>query len=311
MAEGRGHWVEHLFPPTFGYTADQLLSTGGPTSSQSETDSGTKLGSPPPTALRRVYEKVLEDFSAEMRGRETTSTAETPEGEVDGRVSRVSWGGGPDESCIWTQQELETLREVFRAAKDQNRKLTTILDLANKQIKTLEVKCKEQEEQLEKRYKQLKEARKEIQRLKINSDQLNSEVTKSQRKITNLSEDVQDLQAVKDDLQRQLNETTIAYEKERLARCELEQRLQTQEQQLEDVKFKSKEATRLKYEREVRELQRRVLTLQEELDREQQTHGINQKALDNMRKHFASLPDTANDDKPETEDHFLSKLSYF
>ncbi|XP_078612319.1 uncharacterized protein LOC144882422 [Branchiostoma floridae x Branchiostoma japonicum] len=311
MAEG--HWVEHLFPPTFGYTADQLLSTGGgPTSS--ETDSSTKLGSPPPTALRRVYEKVLEDFGAEIRGRETSATESSGplEDEVTGRVSRLSWGGGPDESCIWTQQELETLREVFRAAKDQNRKLTTILDLANKQIKTLEGKCKEQEDQLENRYKQLKDARKEIQRLKIHSDQQSNEVTKSHRKISGLSEDVQELQVAKDDLQRQLHETTIAFEKERLLRCELEQRLQMQEQQLEDAKLKSEEFMRLKYEKEVRELQRRVLTLQEELDREQQTHGINQKALDNMRKHFASLPaDTANVEQPETEEHFLSKLTYF
>ncbi|CAH1245308.1 Hypp7459 [Branchiostoma lanceolatum] len=307
MAEG--HWVEHLFPPTFGYTTEQLLSTGGPTSS--ETDSSAKLGSPPPTALRRVYEKVLEDFGAEMRGRETTSTAESLEGEFTGRVSRLSWGGGPDESCIWTQQELETLREVLRAAKDQNRKLTTILDMSNKQIKTLEDKCKEQEDQLDIRYKESKEAKKEIQRLKIHSNQLNSEVTKSRSKITGLCEDIQELHVTKGNLQRQLNETTIAFEKERLLRCELEQRLQMQEQHLEDAKFKSKEAMRLRYEKEVRELQRRVLMLQEELDREQQTHGINQKALDNMRKHFASLPDTTSVEQPETEDHFMSKLSYF
>ena len=89
-------------------------------------------------------------------------------------------------------------------------------------------------------------------------------------------------------MQKELNQ-------EHRLRTDLEFRLQEDAHKLRLDHIAQEEELKLDYQAQINALYTELDETREALEKEQRTHGINKKALDHLRRHFASLPMTTTD----------------
>ncbi|XP_077987335.1 uncharacterized protein LOC144441943 [Glandiceps talaboti] len=269
------HWVEELFPPYYTYSTEEIL-----TKYEEET--------PPMEKVKALYEKVRQEINIERAANQQKAVqagdtlAEYYEQE-EAKLRQL------EESCIWTHKELEVLREMLHSAKEQNIKLASMLSVAHKQAKDLDVQCKKQTKIIEKRSRKLHESQQQCKRISLHRDHLKSEHTKTNGRIRLLRTDIKELKDEKLQLKKELLETRKMLTDEKLARQEAEIQLDDKGRQHELEKAVREENIRLDFQAQIHKLYEEITDLKIELEREQTAHNIDKRGLDHLRNHFASL----------------------
>ncbi|XP_070539053.1 coiled-coil domain-containing protein 160 homolog [Ptychodera flava] len=269
------HWVEELFPPYYTYSTEEIIAKY-----EKET--------PPMDKVKALYEQVRQEINAERKSHQQKAV-QAGDTLAEFYANEEAKLRQLEESCIWTHKELEIIRELFEMSKAQNIKLSSMLNVAHKQVTELEAKCKKQTKVIETRSKKLHDSQQECQRTKIHRDQLKADQKKSLGRIKLLKEDIKDLKEERFQLKRELKEMRKTLTQERLARQEAEIELDEKGKWYERERIVREDNIRLDYQGQINKLYEEITDLKIELEKEKTAHNIDKRGLDHLRNHFASL----------------------
>lgn len=288
--ERPGDWILELFAPSYARAADVLE---GKHEVKEEGPRIKVVSALDPQSIHNVYERVhmMIKMDEELKKEKEQAAKggsslkkrplsdELTEKTVDLR-----------DSGIWNSEELSVLRNVFRAAKSQICGLEVKLKQTQRHNAELEDKLAAQSKMLETKSKKLSEATKANHRLKIHCDELQREVKATGMKLDAVTDMWKEIDQEKLRMMKETQEMRVALDRERMAREQLEVKLQEARQEATREKKLAEDSAKIQYEQHILRLEEEIRKMQEELDAERQLHTKNKKALDHLRTHFASLP---------------------
>lgn len=194
------------------------------------------------------------------------------------------------DSCIWDAEEIAVLRKVYKAAKEEITQLKVRIHETEDRNKKLEQRAVTLETLLQDKTSKHTEAKKANRRLKIHCDTLQEEVGKATAKVKMLHEMYEEAKEERARYLSEAHEARVNLDKERLKRKALQAQLNSQSQKFAVDKVLAEENIRLAYEQEMSDLQKRLETVSTDLEGERNQHSVTRKGLEQLQKHFSSLP---------------------
>lgn len=193
------------------------------------------------------------------------------------------------DECIWSQSELKMLRKFLQKAKMQNLKLAAMLQSAQDEIETWKEKFNDVAEADELVNSSFRILKKKYERLKVNYKALKEDVRRYHSNLKVSREDCRQLKLERDDIQKALSQTQAELNKEKLNNEHLQLILNKKEKEYEESLNSHEHFLEQQHLLEIAKLQKEVVRLTEEFEKEKQDNDLNKKALEHLRGHFANL----------------------
>lgn len=288
------HWVDELFPPRFNFTTpfdsdkvqyetdytrkiknvqkiyqDVYLATKSPNKDKQELD--TSLNSLQPT---KSLESVIEEKSA---------LCDKIKAESEQNVNNVT-----ERECIWSKDELKVLRKSSKRSKLNNIRLSVLAHSLQKDCEHLRNMCQEQAREILKCNRKYNEVRKQNKRMKITCRAFKEDTKKYNvdfeecQGLLEVAVSTRESSEVK--LLHTEKELEVTQKKLEIFKSEVEKQKMMQNRMLKNQKT----ALELIHAKEVYRLTAKLEETQLRLEKEQNDHTINKKALEHLRLHFAS-----------------------
>lgn len=279
------HWVAEVFPPKFQFeSVDELLKCP-----EEDNESKEKV-----KHLNEVYRKVYleEEKSKKSTDDELKVSLERLERKQrvpKGRKQKSKAEHKDKDECIWSKSELQMLRKFLQKAKMQNLKLVAMLESAQSEIDTWKEKFKDVAESDELVNNDFRSLKKKYERLKVNYRALKEDVRRYHANLKISREECRQLNLERDDLQKSLSQTQAELNVERLNCEHLQLRLNKKEKEYEESLKTHEHFMEQQHLLELAKLQKEVIRLTEEFEKEKQDNDLNKKALEHLRGHFANL----------------------
>ncbi|XP_013402466.1 leucine zipper putative tumor suppressor 1-like [Lingula anatina] len=298
-ATGKPHWVEELFPVTFTLDSADLDLDTQPTDidvqKADKKEPETKISQFDLSSIKNVYERVLlmTQIEEEEREKEKRAKELRKKGELKFRsrgCQTETVPVDPEDSAIWSTKEISVLRSVFRTAKEQNAKLKHVAEDLDRRNKELETRCKNQAKALDSRNKSLREVAKANERLKILCDSLKVDSQKAGCEIEELTAELRHTKSLYSETCKDLNVLRKDHDHLRLLHKNVMVDMENQKQEFLREHRLREENIKLLYENDISDLQRDLVSVTAELEKEKQEHYMTKKGLEHLRKHFSSLP---------------------
>lgn len=193
------------------------------------------------------------------------------------------------DECIWSQSELKMLRKFLQKAKMQNLKLAAMLQSAQDEIETWKEKFNDVAEADELVNSSFRILKKKYERLKVNYKALKEDVRRYHSNLKVSREDCRQLKLERDDIQKALSQTQAELNKEKLNNEHLQLILNKKEKEYEESLNSHEHFLEQQHLLEIAKLQKEVVRLTEEFEKEKQDNDLNKKALEHLRGHFANF----------------------
>ena len=192
--------------------------------------------------------------------------------------------------CIWNSNEIDVLRSVFQAARDQNLKLRAEIHETRDQFEKLQEKHKKQCGDEEARSTRLREAAKANKRFTIVVQNMKQQLESAVRQIDGLRAQVRHMEESRKTNMAAIHELRVASDRERIDRKKAELELQRQTQEALRERRIHEENLKLMHDEDIQYLQKTLEELGVELDSEKKAHERTKRGLNHLRQHFSSLP---------------------
>ena len=279
------HWVAEVFPPKFQFeSVDELLKCP-----EEDEESKEKV-----KHLNEVYRKVyLEEKSKKSTDEElkvkSLERLEKKQRVPKERKQKSKAEDKDKDECIWNHSELQMLRKFLQKAKMQNLKLAAMLESAQGEIDTWKEKFKDVAESDEHVNNNFRILKKKYERLKVNYRALKEDVRRYHANLKISREECRQLNLERDDLQKSLSQTQAELNVEKLNCEHLQLRLNKKGKEYEESLKNHEHFMEQQHLLELAKLQKEVLRLTEEFEKEKRDNDLNKKALEHLRGHFANL----------------------
>ena len=193
-------------------------------------------------------------------------------------------------SCIWTSQEIDVLRAVFKTASSQNNELRASLAATKQELEIIQQKHRVKSKILNTEGEHLSEAKKANERLKILCDNLKAQNKEAEKKILAQDKETKAYSKWNREHLKKILELQKEADLERLQREEIETTLTLQSQEALREQILREENLKTLHAEDMRCLQNKISELRELLTKEKKDHERTKKGLYHLRTHFASLP---------------------
>ncbi|KAM3910740.1 PHD finger protein 6 isoform 2-T4 [Leptodactylus fuscus] len=290
MASSKKHWVEELFAPRF--SAEDFLHE----SFEPELLISEKLAIERARKLEGIYKAALCEFQEKEKKRELLSKMITRESSVqeqavptqnatcekaDNDSAATSKSSG---HCIWNEKELNLLRSEMNKKHSEAAHSNLQLRACKLQISELKAKQKETERELEALKVALAGSKRANECKNVLINRLKKDGEKKEADLQALRKDLAEKCVLVQDLTTSLSKATSEMQHLHLQNTDLQQELQTLQQQQELQILIASEKTKLKYDAEIRRLQREKETLKEERQLERHQRDQDVAELDLLRR---------------------------
>ncbi|XP_069468928.1 coiled-coil domain-containing protein 160 isoform X1 [Ambystoma mexicanum] len=304
------HWVERLFSPH--YSVQDFFDEP----CQTESLSSEKQCMERAKRVEKIYNLTTKKIQEEEKRKRKDYISKQivhesrpkPSGkDADNKNVKTIYRGTPlysgdsnfgsgtedhEDTCIWTAKELAVLqREMSKKGREVESQRIQLISL-NAEIAELKGKLKKTEEAYEKAERDLVLSNRKTTCYAISMQQLEKENFKKDLELQVVREELKeksktisslnkDLQKAKMDIQSLVLQNKD-YQKQAI---ELKQ-----QQEIRNLAFKEKE--KLQYRLHLKKMNQEIEAIREEMNHEKLQHARNLGALDLLRKHFSSLPDS-------------------
>ena len=250
---------------------------------------------------------VFEHSSDRAAGRRPkTKTVDTSTSDIDQKAP-LNFG----DPCIWNTREIDVLRRVFQSAQKQNINLKARLQGSEEELEKLKKKHKALTITQGSNSGNIQSAVKANQRIQLLSQNLKVQLDKANRDIQLLEKELGELKDSKRESLKELRDTRVLLDSERLEKKRLEIDLQNQNKEVLREWHLREDNLKLLHQEDIGYLRKQNTKISRQLEQEKKDHHRTQKALEHLRLHFANLP-LAGEDKPRavvTSDQ-LKKWTY-
>lgn len=279
------HWVDELFPPKFNFTtpldSDRV---------QYETDYTRKIKN-----VQKIYQDVYstrQDLDTRFNSLQPAKSLESVVEEKSALCDKIKAGSNvgnvTERECIWNKDELKVLRKCLKRSKLNNIRLSVLARSLQKDCEHLRNMCQEQGREILKWNQKYNEVRKQNKRMKITCNAFKEDAKKYNvdfeecQGLLEVAVSVRESSEVK--LLQTEKELEVTEKKLEILKSEVEKQKMMQGRMLKNQKA----ALELIHAREVYRLTTKLEETQLRLEKEQNDHTINKKALEHLRLHFAS-----------------------
>lgn len=285
-------WVEELFSPSLNLEKEAIME--GVNKETAVKSKIKRISMLDPETVREVYERVhmMSMMNDEMKTTglkkslplEQKSTI-TPN-DVPKKIVEVNL----EESCVWDSEEISVLRKVFKQVKEENRKYRVKNKEIEKRNMELEMKYNSLLKDLDDKNFKLTEVIKANSRLKIHCEHLQNELDETNVRMTAMEQIFKEINEEKGKMVKDVHELRLAADKERMEKNSLQLKLQAIQHQTASEKIALEESIRIQCRDQIANLEKNVMDLTKELNKEIKAHKTTKRGLDHLRNHFASLP---------------------
>jgi chromosome segregation ATPase len=195
-----------------------------------------------------------------------------------------------DECCVWDSKEISVLRKVFKQVKEENRKLTVKNREIEKRNMELQMKYNSLIKDLDDKNFKLTEVIKANSRMKIHCEHLQKELDETNVRMTALEQIFKEINAEKAKMVKDVHELRLTADRERMEKNSIQLQLESIQHQTASEKIALEEKIKIQCRDQVANLEKNVMDLTKELNKEIKAHKTTKRGLDHLRNHFASLP---------------------
>ncbi|XP_014684894.1 coiled-coil domain-containing protein 160 [Equus asinus] len=312
MDARRKHWKENMFAPFFS-AQDVLDQTSQPeSSSEQKTSEKTKR-------MEGVYNLSSRKFQEESKFKRKEFTSQLNEKEqgpnLRARKINISKNeadansasceasnlgvaakeglNSTDGHSTWTTKELPTPPRQDK--KDKKKKFTKgmspklRLNLLNEELEELKMKCKEIEEEFENAEKELLNSKRVVSAKHLNFQGTGMETSKKDWELQALRNDLSEKAINVKNLTEELQQAKEVIHKLSLENRDLKEAVRKLKRQTELGNALLREEMKLYYELEMEKIRGELDAIKNELRAEKTLQARNNRALELLRKHFASV----------------------
>jgi len=226
-------------------------------------------------------------------------TEETPEAQEDRHTQRSLPADGQsdsatdrqrtsvkEDSCIWVSNEMQVLRQAFKATNEENAHLCSQVRVLHDDVDRLTVERREQRKLLESNQQCLHKAETANKRLQMLVNHLKSELDRTTKELEHLRSVEAERNELSSQLQKMQSELSTA-------ECQRDRDVATAEakwhQVLEEQRL-TETVAKTQVDSDMVKLVDRVEELEQQLRQERADHSLTRKGLEHLRVHFSSLP---------------------
>ncbi|CAD5118142.1 DgyrCDS6878 [Dimorphilus gyrociliatus] len=202
-------------------------------------------------------------------------------------------------NCIWTQNEIATIRTEYMKIKKENSRLNALITLYKQQNEELEKNVKEIYKRYEEKHKKYFEGKKKCDRLQILCKSLYKDVEKCTLRVEKLEYLLCSLRNERIDTNKEVTQLKTNLNVE-IVRHQSDCANFERERSNLEASFKQKEdEIRLGYSQQISRLEYKLDQLTDELEKEKSDHKRTLKALEHLRRHFMTV--NIDEDKQSDE----------
>ncbi|XP_012508718.1 PREDICTED: coiled-coil domain-containing protein 160 [Propithecus coquereli] len=306
MAARRKHWKENMFTPFFS-AQDVLEWASQPESSEQTTVDKTKR-------IEGIYNLSSRKFQEEnkFKRKEYISQLNETEQEPNLRARKVNISKNEgdtnsascescnvdvatEESCNSTEDHSTWGTKKLLRRQDKRKKFTKgmspklRLNLLNEELEELNMKCRKIEEEFENAEKELLNTKKEVSTKPLNFQEPGMDTSKNDWELQALRKDLSEKATNVKNLTEELQQAKEVIHKLNLENRDLKEAVRKLKHQTEVGNTLLKEEMKLYYECEMEKILRELDAIKNELRAEKTLQARNNRALELLRKHFASV----------------------
>ncbi|XP_057574958.1 coiled-coil domain-containing protein 160 isoform X2 [Hippopotamus amphibius kiboko] len=316
MDTRRKHWKENMFAPFV--SAQDILDEA----SQLDSSSG-QMTLDKAKRMERIFNLFSRKFQEEnkFKKKEFISQPNENEQEPNLRERKINISkneaGTNSVSCESSNLDIAT-EESFNSTeepptwgtkelptppgKDKKKKFTKgmspklRLNLLNEELEVLNMKCRKIEEEFENAEKELLNSKKEVSSKPLNFQEAGMETSKKDWELQALRNDLSEKATNVKNLTEELQQAKEVIHKLSLENKDLKEAIRKLKQQTEVGNALLKEEMKLYYEVEMEKIHGELSAIKNELKAEKTLQARNNRALELLRKHFASVRSSGTPD---------------
>ncbi|XP_048747603.2 uncharacterized protein LOC125659853 [Ostrea edulis] len=289
-------WVNEIFSPALNLEKESIMegvNKDGVVKSKIK-----RVSVLDPETVQEVYERVhmMSVMNDEMKTtglKKTTGIKQSQSADlslIKEEKKPRSVEVNVEESCVWDSQEISVLRKVFKQVKEENVKLSVKNREIEKRNMELEMKYNSLLKELDDKNFKLTEVVKANSRMKIHCEHLQKELDETNVRMTALEQIFKEINTEKAKMVKDVHELRLAADRERMEKNSIQLKLESVQHQTASEKIALEEAIKIQCRDQVANLEKNVMDLTKELNKEIKAHKTTKRGLDHLRNHFASLP---------------------
>ncbi|XP_055419589.1 coiled-coil domain-containing protein 160 isoform X1 [Bubalus kerabau] len=202
-----------------------------------------------------------------------------------------------EELPTWVIKELSTPPQKDKKKKFTERMSPKLrLNLLNEELEVLDMKCKKIEEEFESAEKELLNSKKEVSTKLLNFQEEGVETSKTDWELQALRNDLSEKATNVKNLTEELQQAKEVIHKLSLENKDLKEAVRKLKRQTEVENAFLKEEIKLYYELEMEKIRGELNAIKNELRTEKTLQARNNRALELLRKHFASVTPSGTSD---------------
>ncbi|XP_033109906.1 coiled-coil domain-containing protein 160 homolog [Anneissia japonica] len=291
------HWVETLFPPTFKYNDLGELLTNDKQLQEIKTHYEPSKISRTTEPIENIYERVRTSYNIELESRRQKCIQvgdplrKFAKQKTVASESLTITEPSKEDPCLWTNHEMNILREAYQVLKQEKMKTEEELKVIKKAFKRKQEKAKQYRKELEEQREIVKGLRDENTHIEIVCKHVSKDLKAAQSVEVFLREDIEDLKNQKHAQQKIIEGLRKDLAEERRKRKQISIDLEEVRHKCQQESELKEESLRLDCDIHVKRLYKVIIELELALEKEKNEHVISKKGLDHLRSHFAGLVD--------------------
>ncbi|XP_029096988.1 coiled-coil domain-containing protein 160 [Monodon monoceros] len=316
MDARRKHWKENMFAPF--YSAQDILDEASQLESSSEQMTLGKA-----KRMEGIFNLSSRKFQEENKFKRKEVISQPNENEQEPnlreRKINISKNEADTNSASYESSNLDiATEESFNSAeeplswgteelstpprKDKKKKFTEgmspklRLNLLNEELEALNMKCRKIEEEFENAERELLNCKKEVSSKPLNFQEAGMETSKKDWELQALRNDLSEKATNVKNLTEELQQAKEVIHKLSLENKDLKEAVRKLKQQTEVGNALLKEEVKLYYELEMEKIHGELNAIKNELRAEKTIQARNNRALELLRKHFASVTSSGTPD---------------
>nr|XP_020007787.1 coiled-coil domain-containing protein 160 [Castor canadensis] len=320
MDARRKHWKENMFTPFF--SAHDVLEETSVSESSSEQiaiDKTKRMGGIYNFSSRKFQEEnkfkrkeYISQLSEREEGpslRERRRNMSKSEGDTNSAscessnldITTNDGSNNTENSSTWSKKELPTIpRQGTRKKSVEGMSPKVRLNLLNEELEELNIKCQKIEEEFENAEKELLNSKKEGSTKSINFQDTGPDTVKNDWELQALKNDLSEKATNVKNLMEELQQAKEIIHQLNLENRNLKEAVRKLKRQSELGNALLKEEMKLYYELEMEKIRVELDAIKNELRAEKTLQARNNRALELLRKHLASMVRSSS----STFDHF-------
>uniref|UniRef100_A0A8C8ZL53 Coiled-coil domain containing 160 n=1 Tax=Prolemur simus TaxID=1328070 RepID=A0A8C8ZL53_PROSS len=310
MGARRKHWKENVFTPLFSAQDVLELASQPESSEQTTVDKTKRIEGIYNWSSRKFQEKInlrgnyisqpnekeqepnLRERKVKVSKNEAdTNSASCESSNVD-VATQEGFNSTEDHSTWRTKKLLPEQDKRKKFTRGMSPKLP--LNLLNEELEELNMKCREIEEKFENAEKELLNSKKEVSPKPLNFQEPGMDTSKNDWGLQTLRNDLSEKATNVKTLTEELQQAKEVIHKLNLENRDLKEAVRKLKRQTEVGNTLLKEEMKLYYEFEMEKILREAYAIKNELRAEKTLQARDNRALESLRKHFASSSSTLN-----------------